>query len=592
MEFRLLRLRFRRRLRKGQRQVEDLSAQAEEQIEEHLFKRFDRLLAVRRFVAGWLGLVLLLISVVVAQSLSLSSYYQTLQPVPGGVYNEGVQGRFTNANPIFATSDADLTVSRLIFSGLLKYDEQGKLTGDLASDYTVDGATYTVRLRPGLTWQDGKPLTSADVLFTYQTIQKPDVRSPLQTSWQGIEVTAPDDHTVVFKLPGILASFPYNLTNGIVPKHLLEDVPADGLRSADFNTVRPLGAGPFAWQAVEVKGSGDPRQAQQHIALEPFAGYQGGQPKLGKFVVQVYADHKQLIQAFQDKELTAVVGLSEVPKELVGRKGMIEYSLPLRAATMVFFKTSTGILADQPVRQSLVQAANVPNIAKQLGYPTHEVRSPLLIGQLGYDASLVQASHNLKAAQARLDATGWWVGKGGIRSKAGQQLRFTLTLADTRDHRLVARQLQQQWRALGVKVELQILDGTEFQNAVTYHNYDAILDGISIGSDPDVFVYWGSSQADVRSANRLNLSEYSNAIADNALEAGRTRLDPELRVIKYRPFMEAWQKDAPALGLYQPRLLYLTNGPVAGLSEQAINNPVDRLSNVHNWQIREAEVTN
>ncbi len=88
------------------------------------------------------------------------------------------------------------------------------------------------------------------------------------------------------------------------------------------------------------------------------------------------------------------------------------------------------------------------------------------------------------------------------------------------------------------------------------------------------------------------MSEYSNAAADAALEAGRTRIDPNLRAIKYRPFLEAWQKEAPALGLYQPRLLYITNGRVSGLGDQPINSAADRLNNVHNWQIREARVTN
>jgi hypothetical protein len=90
----------------------------------------------------------------------------------------------------------------------------------------------------------------------------------------------------------------------------------------------------------------------------------------------------------------------------------------------------------------------------------------------------------------------------------------------------------------------------------------------------------------------LNLSEYQSKTADASLEAGRTRLDPALRIVKYRPFMEAWQKDAPALGLYQPRLLYLTYGTVAGLNEHAVNTAADRFSNVQHWQIRQARITN
>jgi peptide/nickel transport system substrate-binding protein len=594
MQTRLIRLRFRRRLRKGQRQVEDLGVQAEQQLDQHLLKRFGRLVPIRRFVLGWVGLLLLLIGALVVQNITLSAYYQTLQTVPGGLYNEGVRGRFTNANPMYATSDADATVSRLIFAGLLTYDRQGKLTGDLASDYSVDshGTGYTVHLKPNLKWQDGRPLTSADVVFTYQLIQNPDAQSPLLGSWQGIEVSAPDARTVVFRLPGILASFPYNLTSGIVPKHLLAGVPAADLRSVDFNTVRPVGAGPFAWQGIQVKGGSDPKAAQQQIGLTPFAGYNGGRPKLQKFTVKVFASEKQLIQAFADNQLTAVEGLNDVPRELQNKSSVIRRSLPLRAATMVFFKTSSGILADQTVRHSLVQATDTGGIIKRLGYPSRAVREPFLAGQPGYDPAYAQPGFDLKAARSALDAAGWTTGSDGLRHKDGQPLSFTLTAANTPEYRMVAGQLQRQWYDAGAKLNVRFLEPADFQNSLTYHDYDALLNGISIGPDPDVFVYWDSSQADIRSANRLNLSEYKNAAADEALKAGRTRLDPAVRAVKYKPFLQAWQQDSPAVGLYQPRLLYLTNGRVSGLDDHALNTPIDRFSNVHHWQIREAKVTN
>jgi peptide/nickel transport system substrate-binding protein len=594
MRLRLIRLRFRRRIRKGQQQVEDLGSQTEQNIERHLFGRFERLLPVRRFLIAWLGLVLLLIGALVVQNLSLGGYYQTLQAVPGGIYTEGVRGRFTNANPLYATSDADVTVSRLVFAGLFTYDQQGKLVGDLASSYSADarGTTYTVHLKPHLTWQDGRPLTASDVVFTYQSIQNPDAQSPLQSSWHGISVTAPDARTVVFKLPGELASFPYNLTNGIVPRHLLAGIPPSDLRSADFNTVHPVGAGPFAWQAVAVSSNGDPGKAGEQIALTPFTGYQGGAPKLQKFTVQVFATESQLIHAFAANQLTGAEGLSEVPASLLTNHPVLQHNFSLRAANMVFFKTSSGVLADKQVRQALVRASNVPNIIANLGYSTHAVREPLLTGQLGYDPSLAQAGFNLAAAKQLLDADGWLAGKSGHRSKAGQPLAFTLSAADTPENRTVTRELQQQWQALGVQAHVQLQDTADFQSTLAYHSYDAVLYGISIGADPDVFVYWDSSQADIRSANRLNLSEWKNPVADTSLEAGRTRLDPSLRIIKYKPFLQAWQQDAPALGLYQPRLLYLTNGPVHGLTTSSLNTPPDRLANVQNWEIREARVTN
>ncbi|HEX5743869.1 MAG TPA: ABC transporter substrate-binding protein [Candidatus Saccharimonadales bacterium] len=582
-----------RRFRRSQRQVGDFGVQTGEHIEQHLVRRFNSLMGVRRFIAGWFGLVILLIGTLVAQNLALSGYYQTVRPVPGGIYNEGVLGRFTNANPLYATSDADTTVSRLVFSGLLANGEHGRLVGDLASGYEVSdhGARYTVHLRPDLKWQDGHPLTSRDVLFTYRAIQNPDAQSPLMNSWRGVTLSAPDDHTVIFQLPGTLASFPYNLTTGIVPEHLLSKVAPADMRSADFNTVHPVGAGPFAWQAVRVSDGNDPDNISAQIALTPYAGYHAGEPRLQKFVVHVFASKPQLIEAFESNQLTGAEGLDKFPSQLKGEKEAIVHSLPVRAANMVFFKVSEGVLADKPVRQALVRATDINEIVKRLGYTTRQVREPLLVGQLAYDPSLTQLPFDVKAAKKLLDKNGWRVGKDGVRIKDKQRLEFSLSAANNSENRMVVWQLQRQWRELGVRVDIRLQNGNDFRNTLANHDYEAVLDGIAIGPDPDVFVYWDSSQADIRSSNRLNLSEYKNKTADTALESGRTRLDPALRVIKYKPFLKAWREDAPALGLYQPRLLYLTNGSVAGLSDGAINVPADRFANVHNWEIRRAKIT-
>jgi peptide/nickel transport system substrate-binding protein len=592
MLFRPLRLRFRRRFKKGQRQVEEFGAQTEKSIETHIFRRFSRLRPVRRFVISWLLLIVLVIGGVLIQTVLLSGYFQTYRPVPGGIYSEGVLGRFTTANPLFASGAVDTTVSHLVFNGLFGYDVQNKLAPELASDYSVDtkGTVYTVHLKPHLRWQDGKPLTAADVVFTYHTIQNPDVRSPLLSSWQGIAITATDASTIVFKLPGVLASFPYNLTTGIVPKHLLGSVTPADLRSADFNTVQPIGSGAFAWHTIQVTGN-DPNTQQEQIALLPFAGYQAGKPKLQEFIVRAYANQHKLISDLQAHQLTAAEGFNNLPKELAHNTSLSQHSLLLTAANMIFFKTSTGTLSDPSVRQALSRTTNVPAITASLSYPTHEVREPLLQGQLAYDPTAVQAAFNLNAA-AQLDKAGWLIGKTGLRYKDGKPLRIILTASDSPEYRTVCQLLKQQWGRAGVDLRIQLQDSTNFQSTLSSHSYEALLYGISIGVDPDVFVYWDSSQADIRSTNRLNLSEYKNTVADSALESGRTRLDPALRTIKYKPFLQAWQQDVPAIGLYQPRVLYVTSIAVAGFSDHAVNNAAERFYNIQNWQIRQAKVTN
>jgi len=262
--------------------------------------------------------------------------------------------------------------------------------------------------------------------------------------------------------------------------------------------------------------------------------------------------------------------------------------MPLTAAVMTFFKVSAGVLSDVKVRQALVRATDTNTIISELQYPTLPVRSPLLMGQLGYNPAYVQSMYNPAEAAALLEAQGWIKGKGGIRYKNGEPLSFSLYAQDNSEYAKVARLLQEQWRKVGVDMQVVLQPSADFQTTLAFHSYDALLYGISIGKDPDVLVYWDSKHADVRADNRLNFSEYRSGVADEALQSGRTRSDPALRTVKYQAFLQAWRDDAPAVGLYQPRFLYITRGPVHGLTEHALNSEVQRFSNVSNWMIRQA----
>jgi len=574
--------------------MEAAAEAAEKSLDTNLIGRFDRFLKVKRFASGWLLLVILVIFCTVVQTLALSAYYQTVKPTPGGIYNEGIVGTYSNANPLFATGSVDITVSRLIFAGLFKYNNQNQLVGDLANSYSVDqtGKHYVVKLKPNLTWQDGQPLTANDVAFTYHLIQNPDVESPLLPSWQNTTVTVADKYTIDFDLPNAFSAFPYSLTTGIVPHHILADVPASQLRSDSFNTTKPVGAGPFAWQAIQVSTNTDPTKVVDLIALKPFDNYANGTPKLDGFVLHAFGSQDEMVAAFKQRDINAMTGLDTVPGDLAKAGDVKATSFPSTAAVMSFFKTSSGVLADAQIRSALIQGSNTMSILNSLGYATKPVREPFLVGQLGYDPAFQQAKYNPAAANATLDKDGWVRGANGMRAKDGQPLTIHLFAEDTTESHRTADLLVKDWTAIGVNAVPVLESLTDFQTTLETHNYDALLYGISIGVDPDVFAYWDSSQADYRSASRLNFSEYKSATADAALESGRTRLDPALRVIKYKPFLQAWQTDAPALGLYQPRFLYITRGTVYGLPEHSLNVDADRYDSVANWEIRTTKATN
>ncbi len=578
-----------RRLRKRQRQVEAIGVSAESLAERHFFRRLDRLVAVRRFIIGWLLFFVLICGCLVGQIRALDGHFRHLSPVPGGIYTEGILGDFTTANPLYASGEVDESVAKLVFAGLMTYDQQNKLVGDMAEGYTVDATEkiYTVTLRPNLSWHDGAPLTARDVLFTYKTIQNPDTMSSLNQSWKDITVAAPDDRTVTFTLPNPLSAFPYQITNGIIPEHLLRDVAPNELRSTSFNTIQPVGSGPFMWQKIQVSGD-TPETREEQIALAPFTKYHGGEPKLASFVIHAFHDADRMATSFKNRELTAASFL-ELPGDAKEDSSVQTKDLLLTAANMVFFKESSTVLADANVRKALVQSANVPDIMSSLGYVTRPVKGPFLQSQSSYDPTSAQAGYDVAAAGALLDKAGWIPGANGIRVKGGVPLMFSLLAQDTPENRVVAQRLTGDWKKLGVQATLQLREDADIQRSINDQNYEALLYGISIGVDPDIYAYWHSSQKDPRS-NRLNFSQFSSKVADAALEGGRTRNDLVLRAAKYKPFLQAWQQDTPALGLYQPRYLYATHGTVYGLDARTINTDTDRFNNVANWQIRQAPV--
>jgi peptide/nickel transport system substrate-binding protein len=587
---RATKLRWRRRFRRQRQQVEEVSVQAEEQLERHVFKRLSRLARVRRFMVSWILLLCLLIVGSVIQFRALSQHYQRAEAAPGGTFTEGIVGMFTGANPLYATSAVDSAVSRLVFSGLMKYDKDNRLVGDLAEAISVDerGLRYEIRLRPNVRWHDGRPLTAKDVAFTYQLIQNPDARSPLFGGWKGVKIEAPNDRTVVFTLPIQLGSFPHSLTTGIVPQHLLGDIPAAQLRSSRFNTVSPIGTGPFKWGSVEVAGTSQ-QTREELIGLSKNESFYSSSVRLDQFIIRAFRDEKLMVQSFEQGQLDAMVGLTELSDELDVMSGAQDFNVPLTGEVMVFFNNSEPPFNDVNVRRALVHSVNTSEAIATLGYPVIVARGPLIMSHPGYNKLFTQLPFDKAEAEKILEEAGWRKGRDGIRQKDGQRLSFTLQAQNVSDYRAISQYLSKNWRTIGVQAEVLLQPESDIQGIVSRHDYQALLYGISLGPDPDVFAYWHSSQA-ARGSAWLNLSEYKSTVVDDALEEGRTRSDPAVRSAKYHPFLEAWRSDAPALALYQPRFLYVVRGNLFNFDPAVLNSPTDRFSNVEEWMVRETKV--
>lgn len=582
------RLRLRRKYKRSRQQVEGIGGNADDKLDQHVLKRLSKINKVRRFVATWVLLLVMLIAVTIGQTRSLANYYLEPTPVPGGTYTEGMVGAFTNANPLYATGQVDQTVSKLVFSGLLKLTGDNNLVGDLARSWEVNesGDTYTVTLKENLFWHDGTPLTANDIVFTFELAGHPDAKSPLFQTWRGVEITAPDDLTVQFKLKNPLSSFAYSLTTGIIPQHKLADFPPEQVRSASFNTLQPVGSGPFEWATIETVGT-NREKIEQHIGLRRNQRFYNTPAKLNQFQVQTYTDQDQLLEAFQKQRVNAMVGFDQLPDELTGDNQIHTYTAPIMAGNYVFFQNENEILKEPEVRQALLSAVDMNRVYNSLGYPAILVDEPVLKEHFLYTPKFKQLGFDSARANKLLDEAGWKRNNDGQRIRKDQPLQLKIYAQNTSDFNKVSQQLQMAWEDLGVDVQVFLQSAEDLQAAVSNRVYDVLISGVTIGADPDVFVFWHSSQADDRSPNKLNFSHYSNSEADTALEAARTRSDPKLRKIKLDPFLKAWQTDVPGFGLYQPRFMYISRGEVYNFEITRVTMPANRLWNVQDWMIRQ-----
>jgi peptide/nickel transport system substrate-binding protein len=256
---------------------------------------------------------------------------------------------------------------------------------------------------------------------------------------------------------------------------------------------------------------------------------------------------------------------------------------------MVFFNNSNEILSDKKVRQALTYGTDSKTLRTGLSYEPLASDSPFLKIHFAYNPDIVQLPYDPAQAAALLDEAGWILNSEGVREKEGKTLSLRFVSQSLSEYANVTQNLQTEWGKLGVQIEAILQPEEDIQStALARHDYDVLLYGISIGYDPDVFAYWHSSQADPNSSS-LNLSEFKNSIADEALEAGRTRTDESLRKIKYEPFLRQWRDEAPAVALYQPRFIMVTRGTFEGFNSQYMSSATDRYWSIADWKIRNAE---
>jgi len=534
---------------------------------------------IRRFALGWWLLIAIMLGGLGLQVRHLVQAGTILVPLKGGSYSEALVGTIKTLNPVLPEGSASADATELIFSGLTRFDTSGQLEPDLAQSWTVspDGKTYTFNLRRNVRWQDGVPFTAHDVAFTIAAIQNPDTRSPLATSWQGVKVGTPNDYTAVFTLPKAYTPFITNTTVGLLPAHLLESTDPSSLRVAAFNQ-QPVGTGPFKLESFDSAGG--------EVVVKANPDYYFGRPYLDSVTLRTYNDYQSAFSAYSHRQVQGVARLQPDQVSAVNTGTTKLYSASVPDEVAVFFKTTTPILKDKMVRQALAEATNRSAIiTNQFDGQATPLTGPLFGTSVNLAGVPHQPSFNVAKAAADLEGEGWVKGGDGIRrDKSGHKLELHLVTQADSPYSGVATALAKQWRQVGVQLDINEVDETSLQQSyIRPRNYDALLYGINIGADPDVYSYWDSSQI---TDPGVNLSVYGSGQADKALEAGRTLSSPSERTAKYRSFVQTWVGDTPAVMLYTPTYTYAVSNDVYGIHIRKLINPSDRFSGIEKWAVK------
>ncbi|NCO04586.1 MAG: peptide ABC transporter substrate-binding protein [Candidatus Magasanikbacteria bacterium] len=563
-------------------------------------------------------------------------------PAIGGRYTEAVVGSPQLINPLFAsTNDVDLDITRLVYNGLMRVDEQQQLTTDLAKEYTIseDKKVYTFVLKDGITWHDGEPFTAKDVFYTFESIQDELVGSPLRVSFLGVKVEIVEDNTIQFTLSEPFAPFLSSLTVGIIPEHIWANISPERIKLAKEN-LQPIGTGPFQFKKLSKDSTGYIFQYE----LERNPNYYDKPPYLKEFMFKFFAEYDHEGGAIDALRSQQVDGISFVPSDLksrVERKNIVLLTLQLPQYTALFFnQNKEPVLKDKDVRTALSYTIDKDRILREaLKDEGQVIYSPVLPGFPGYNPEIEKTPYDVDKANELLEKN--WkkisasdyreerlktlLKEAGIQENAedtasstpeetgnneakkqeitnaldqelssaqtfyrenkdGEILTLSLVTVNTSEYRQTANVIAGYWQDVGVKVNVTFIEPRDISRQVLKaRDYDVLLYGVIIGSDPDQYPFWHSSQVTFPG---LNLSGYVNRTVDELLKSARESDDQNEVAELYGKFQDLVLDEVPAIFLHTPTYTYATTDKIKGINLSRIFSPSDRFNGITNWYIK------
>jgi len=450
-----------------------------------------------------------------------------------GTVNFLIESMPANLDPRVGTDAQSERIDSLLFSGLLERDPQMNLRGDLAERWeSPDPLTYVFHLRSGVRFHDGRPLTSADVKFTFDSIRTGEIQTLKRATFRMVRaIDAPDPQTVVFHLREPFSSFLWNVARpavGIVPA---------GSR-ADF-AGHPIGSGPFRF----VRALQD-----EEVVLERNPDYFRTAPIIEKVRFRIVPD--AVVRALELRKGTGDLESSSLPADMVAvlRKdpalSVTEDSGTEYAYVAINFDDPA--LARREVRQALAFATDRDTIIRYLLRGQARFADSLLPpNSWAYEPNVAHYPYDPARAEQLLDAAGF----PRRPELGGMRLHLVLKTSTEESTRLLGAALQEQWRRVGVDLELRSLELATLLSDVNRGNFQLYtLQWVGGNNDPDMFEYVFSSRR--MPPDGANRGHYRNARVDALLDQARVEPDQEKRRQLFAEVQRIVAEDLPYLSLW------------------------------------------
>lgn len=490
-------------------------------------------------------LLLLLVACDNPETTSLPGVEQALTPEYGDTFIEASIGDASTLLPVLASDSASSDINGLLYNGLVRYDKDLVIEGELAESWQIseDNLTITFKLRKNVKWHDGVPFTSADVKFNYELYIDPHTPTAYAESFKQVtSVEAPDPYTFIVHYDKPYAPALISWGMSVHPKHLLEgqDVTKSPLAR------KPVGTGPYKlveWQSGE------------KIVLESNPDYFEGQPYIKRVVYRIIPDTATQFLELQTGSLD-FMGLSPLQYDrqtdtAAFRRLYNKYRYLNFGYTYLGYNLRRPLFQDKRVRKALSFAINKQEIIDGvlLGYGV-AATGPYKPDTWVYNPNVPRYDYNPEKARALLAESGWSDSDNdGILDKDGQKFSFVIVTNQGNDLRSKTGEIiQRRFKDIGVEVKLRVIEWATFlKEFINPGNFDATILGWSGGPEPDQYNIWHSSKTGPR---QLNFIKFENAEVDKLLEEGRRVFDQQQRKAYYDRFQEVLAEEQPYTFLY------------------------------------------